>query len=235
MVDINKVYERVLFVANKEQRGYITPDEFNSYARQAQLEVFEGYFVKKFQTEQAPGTTDDYSDIAANVEEKITFFDNTINISERTGSIYAYPENFYRLALISVNGRMADEVSHKDLTYINLSPLTAPTITQPVFTRHQGGLTLYPLSYSGGITMTYVREPEEPLWAYMDPTQAQIDMGVPNEPIYDSANSRQFELHPSDEQDLVYKILTMAGVAIKQPDVSGYGQGKDQQIQQTEG
>ena len=227
MVDINKVYERVLFVANKEQRGYITPDEFNSYATQAQLEVFEGYFIKKFQTEQAPDTTDDYSDIAANVEEKITFFDNTITIDGRTGNIYAYPENFYRLALISVNGRMADEVSHKDLTYINLSPLTAPTATQPVFSRHEGGLTLYPLDYTGAITMTYVRKPVDPVWAYMDDPSG--------EPIYNAAASTQFELHPSDEQDLVYKILTMAGVAIKQPDVSGYGQGKDQQIQQTEG
>ena len=235
MVDINKVYERVLFVANKEQRGYITPDEFNSYATQAQLEVFESYFIKKFQTEQAPGTTDDYSDISANVEEKITFFDNTITIDGRTGNIYAYPENFYRLALISVNGRMADEVSHKDLTYINLSPLTAPTVTQPVFSRHEGGLTLYPLDYTGAITMTYVRKPVDPVWAYMDPTQEQIDMGVPDEPIYNSATSTQFELHPADEQDLVYKILTMAGVAIKQQDIAGYGQGKDQQIQQTEG
>ena len=227
MVNINKVYERVLFVANKEQRGYITPDEFNSYATQAQLEVFESYFIKKFQTEQAPGTTDDYSDISANVEEKITFFDNTITISERTGNIYAYPENFYRLALISVNGRMADEVSHKDLTYINLSPLTIPTATQPVFSRHEGGLTLYPLDYTGAITMTYVRKPVDPVWAYMDDPSG--------EPIYNAAGSTQFELHPSDEQDLVYKILTMAGVAIKQQDIAGYGQGKDQQLQQTEG
>ena len=235
MVDINKVYERVLFVANKEQRGYITPDEFNSYATQAQLEVFESYFTKKAQLEQLPETTDDYSDIAANVEEKITFFDNSITISGRTGGIYAYPENFYRLGLISVNGRMADEVSHKDLTYINLSPLTAPTDTQPVFARHEGGLTLYPLSYIGAISMVYVRKPVDPVWAYMNPTAEQIADGVPDEPIYNSAASTQFELHPSDEQDLVYKILTMAGVAIKQPDVSGYGQGKDQQIAQTEG
>ena len=237
MVDINKVYERVLFVANKEQRGYITPDEFNSYAIQAQLEVFESYFIKKFQTEQAPGTTDDYSDISANVEEKITFFDNTITINGRTGNLYAYPDNFYRLGLISVNGRMADEVSHKDLTYINLSPLTAPTATQPVFSRHEGGLTLYPLDYTGEITMTYVRTPLDPNWGYV--FRAGTAEPYYNGDITATGNengvTRHFELHPSDEQDLVYKILTMAGVAIKQPDISGYGQGKDQQIQQTEG
>ena len=28
-VNVDKVYQRVLAIANKEQRGYITPQEFN--------------------------------------------------------------------------------------------------------------------------------------------------------------------------------------------------------------
>ena len=233
MVDINKVYERVLFVANKEQRGYITPDEFNSYATQAQLEIFEAYFLKKFQANQAPGTMEDFSDPKMNLEEKITFFDNSATVSKDSATgRYLYDDfssthTFYRLGHVDVNGRMADEVSHKELTYINLSPLTKPTETQPVYTRHEGGITLYPASYNGNINVVYVRKPVDPVWAHLaDPTGS---------PVYDSANSTNFELHPSEEQDLVYKILTMAGVAIKQPDISGYGQGKDQQISSTEG
>ena len=44
MININKVYQRVLAFANKEQRGYITPQEFNIFAENAQLEIFEQYF-----------------------------------------------------------------------------------------------------------------------------------------------------------------------------------------------
>ena len=44
MVDIDTVYQKVLAFANKEQRGYITPQEFNLYADQAQKEIFEQYF-----------------------------------------------------------------------------------------------------------------------------------------------------------------------------------------------
>ena len=43
MVNIDTVYQRVLAIANKEQRGYITPLEFNLLANQAQLDVFEQY------------------------------------------------------------------------------------------------------------------------------------------------------------------------------------------------
>ena len=32
MVSIDTVYQRVLALANKEQRGYITPQEFNLFA-----------------------------------------------------------------------------------------------------------------------------------------------------------------------------------------------------------
>ena len=41
-VSIDTVYQRVLAIANKEQRGYITPQEYNLLANQAQLELFIG-------------------------------------------------------------------------------------------------------------------------------------------------------------------------------------------------
>ena len=43
-VNIDTVYQRVLTLANKEQRGYITPQEFNLYANQDQLELLNQYF-----------------------------------------------------------------------------------------------------------------------------------------------------------------------------------------------
>ena len=43
-VNINTVYTTVLFILNKEQRGYIPPAEFNSLAQQVQQEIFDSYF-----------------------------------------------------------------------------------------------------------------------------------------------------------------------------------------------
>ena len=44
MVSVDTVYQRVLALANKEQRGYITPQEFNLLANQAQMVIFDQYF-----------------------------------------------------------------------------------------------------------------------------------------------------------------------------------------------
>ena len=49
MVNVDTVYQKVLALANKEQRGYITPQEFNLMANKAQLEIFDSYFAKTCQ------------------------------------------------------------------------------------------------------------------------------------------------------------------------------------------
>ena len=43
-INVNTVYQTVLLILNKEQRGYITPDEFNKIGSQVQLQMFEQYF-----------------------------------------------------------------------------------------------------------------------------------------------------------------------------------------------
>ena len=239
MVNIDNVYQRVLFLANKEQRGYITPDEFNSFAAQAQLEIFESYFLKAFQTGQAPGSTEDYSNPDEIVDEKISYFDRFATIGAKTSLAggrmgYAYPEGFYRLDHVSLPGPqafpiMADEISHRDSHYVNLSPLTRPTATQPVFIREEGGVIVFPESYTEAITMFYVRRPVDPSWGFLSDPMMNDGM-----PVYNMATSTNFELHPSEEHELVYKILTLAGVTIKQQDIQAFGQGKDQQVTATE-
>ena len=51
--------------------------------------------------------------------------------------------------------------------------------------------------------------------------------------LYDPGNSIHFELHQSEESELVYKILKFAGVSMKREDVAGAAQSAEMlQIQQ---
>ena len=52
MISIDTVHQRVLAIANKEQRGYITPQEYNLLANQAQMQIFESYFYTKDRREK---------------------------------------------------------------------------------------------------------------------------------------------------------------------------------------
>ena len=73
-INIDKVYQRVLAIANKEQRGYITPQEFNLFANQAQMNIFEQYFYDINQFDRTRGNSTEYADISSILEEKIAPF-----------------------------------------------------------------------------------------------------------------------------------------------------------------
>ena len=61
-INVNTVYQTVLTILNKEQRGYITPDEFNKIGTQVQLDIFEQYFDDLNQQLRVPQADVDYSD-----------------------------------------------------------------------------------------------------------------------------------------------------------------------------
>ena len=246
MVNINEVYKIVLTITNKDNRGYITPEEFNNLADQAQNEIFESYFNKQLMYESGAAFDTDFSDPVLLNSEKINIFYALSSLTIANGAA-TLPTDLYKIGVVSVNGSDADLISHKDLKYVSLSPLTAPATTQPVYTIVGNSIKIYPATITSGASLEYLKKPNKPKWGYLMPTASQIAAGVPNEPIYDStvfntatddynatAKSLNFELHGSEKNELVYKILTLAGVTIKQNDVVGFAQTKDQQLQATE-
>ena len=74
-VNIDTVYQRVLAIANKEQRGYITPQEFNLFANQAQMDIFEQYFYDLDQFMKMPGNDSTHADMVDIIKEKIDIFE----------------------------------------------------------------------------------------------------------------------------------------------------------------
>ena len=74
MVLVDTIYQRVLAIANKEQRGYITPQEFNLLANQAQMAIFDQYFYDINQASRIPGNETEYSDTIKTLNEKISLF-----------------------------------------------------------------------------------------------------------------------------------------------------------------
>ena len=246
MVNINEVYQIVLTIANKDNRGYITPEEFNNLADIGQNEIFEAYFAKQASYELNANLESDFSDPNLSLAEKINVFYGDSNLSLANG-LYSFPSDFYKLGVVRVNNSEADFASHKEIKFITASPLTYPVATQPVYTINGNAIKVYPVTIDSGVSIEYLKKPNKPKWGYLMPTASQIASGVPNKPIYDStvfnpstndysatAKSLNFELHPSEKTNIVYKILTLAGVVIKQADVSGIGQAKEQQIQATE-
>ena len=74
---INSVRNTVLSVLNKNNYGYISPSDFNLFAKQAQLDIFENDFYEynyQINKENSRSSGTGYADIRKSIEETIDLF-----------------------------------------------------------------------------------------------------------------------------------------------------------------
>jgi len=229
-ISVDTVYQRVQSILNKENRGYLTPQEFNLFANQAQLEIFEQYFFDLNQYERLPKKDTEYSNLVKTINERISKFKTSATLTFTT-SYFEMPSNMHKLGTVIYNSTTpVEEIDQKNLLEYTLSPLTSPSTTNPVYiqniqtTSSVWSITVYPSSIQSLITATYIRKPAEADWAYQT---------VVGNALYDSSNSTNFELHDSEEANLVIKILLYAGLSIKEGEIAQLADAKEtKKIQQ---
>jgi hypothetical protein len=240
MVNINTVYQRVLTIANKEQRGYITPAEFNVLANQAQMDIFEQYFYDLNQFDRIGSINETiYSDTVDILQEKIDHFEKfRSDVTMASGGVGTLPDYYRMGALYHLSdGKYCEieSISQNQLhLYIN-SPLTAPTTKRPIYVRTSGNtetlrersIQVYPTTITSAVTCNYIAKPAVVRWGYTI---------VNDKALYNASSSytTHFELHESEETDLVIKILALSGITIKDQLVASYGAQEDAKNTQQE-
>jgi hypothetical protein len=240
MVDIDTVYQKVLAFANKEQRGYVTPQEFNLFANQAQFEIFEQYFYDTNQFRRIPGNDTVHADVDDMLEEKLQVFENVDNNATITGYTIAsattppvvtstLPDYMYRVSKVQLNITHYNQPRDVDCEILNTKDfeavksatgiLAAKNIT-PVANIKQNKLNCWNGASVGASFITYFKKPSVVSWGYYV---------IGDKALYDSSTTKttHFELHPSEEGELVYKILKFAGVSMKRQDLSQAAQSAE--------
>ena len=243
-VSVDTVYQRVLAILNKEQRGYLAPVEYNLFANQAQLDIFEQYFYDLNQFSRLPGNSTEYSDMVDILEEKISIFETTkssdtepsnlpsdAELIQYSNGYFTIPSDLYRLGAVMYNGVEAEHVNKNEYLYITSSPLSKPTDDFPIYTRDTNGVKIYGNSaiasegstaddnqHNPLVSFNYIKKPAKVVWNYYE---------VNGDLLYNATGSVNFELHDSEETDLVIKILQLAGVSIKDPSVYQVGSAEE--------
>lgn len=222
-VNVDTVYQRVLAILNKEQRGFLTPQEFNLFANQAQLDIFEQYFYDVNQFGRIHGNDTEYSDMLNILNEKINLFATSASLAYSVDH-FPRPADMYRLGTIIYNNTEAERVNKNEYLYIKASPIAAPGDAFPIFTEYNEGYNVFGNNeITTGVTCQYIKTPTNVEWSG---TSAN---GVPS---YNGAASTNFELHESEETELVVKILQLAGVLVRE--MSIYQVGAQEEAKNTQ-
>ena len=224
-VSVDTVYQRVLAILNKEQRGYVTPQEFNLFANQAQMDIFEQYFYDINQFGRLHGNDTEYSDMLNILNEKINIFEKNGSMTY-SNNYWSEPSDLYRMGTIIYNNIEAERINANEYLYINASPLTKPTDARPIFVASSSGYKVYGANeLTSGVSCNYIKKPAAVNWAYTN---------VNGQAQYNSTNATDFELHISEETELVFKILQLAGLSIKELQVYQVGNQMEGQNTQQE-
>jgi len=147
-VSVNTVYQTVLYILNKEQRGYVTPAEFNSIAEQVQDEIFQSYFPDGNQVNR-PNQNNTQNDteffnMFKDINYKLHPFEKTLNFTYSSSGECYYNSNtvdeIFKIGQVTTNysgqpaySSQAQLVSKKDFRKITKSKLTSPNKKYPLF------------------------------------------------------------------------------------------------------
>jgi len=181
-INVNEVYKTVLLILNKEQRGYITPDEFNKIGTQVQLEIFEKYFEDLNQQLRVRQDETEYADRVKNIDDKISIFKTQgnctyNNTTDPTNPFFALPSDLHRIGTVMYENKLqiieVERVQRNELVYQKLSPLTKPTDSFPVYlyedkltTTPDPKIYVEPASINNNISVSYIRKPSNIRWGY---------------------------------------------------------------------
>jgi len=220
MVNIDTVYQTVQALANKEQRGYLTPQEFNLFANQAQQDIFEQYFYDINALREKRSQEFEIGDSVSHIMTKIRPFYNILPLLPN-GVIPGNDANTGKLIYNKggVSREMIEATGPEELRNIAQSFWhTAGTdevfffrereFKIQVWTADNGNLQeIQTADYTTDVSIEVINvRPSLVSWGYIV---------VNEEALYNAAASRNFELHHSEQPDLVIKILNLAGVSME--------------------
>lgn len=242
---INSVRNTVLSILNKNNYGYISPSDFNLYAKQAQLEIFDDYFNqynKTINLENARRSGTGYGNKLKTIEEMIDTFSRFDPLTQVTPSTNEYflPSptttgfDYYNIITVTcydITGNLlgeAEKVTHNAINMLNSSMLTSPSTMFPAYTQAGDKITVYPDSINGAASVkaTYIRYPRDPKWTY-------VSIGG-GEPVFDQTQPdyQDFEFPIEEEINLIIKILQYAGLSIREAQVVTYASTEEVKKQQ---
>jgi len=211
-INVDTVYKTVLLILNQQQRGYMTPDEFNKVGTQVQLNIFEKYEDDLNQQYRMPQNDTEYANRVKNIEQKLQFFQRTGATAYVGPHFTLTPTDIYRLGSVYYNGEELTQYSQRnEITQLLLSPLTKPTTDFPVYLYEQDLLYLYPTTIQAGVTISYLKKPADINWGY--------SVGALGQFLYNPAGSVDFELSVTEQTNVVTRILAYAGVIINDPTI----------------
>lgn len=244
MVSVYQVYQNLKSLANKEQKGFITPQVFNNFAAMAQMNIYNEMFKELIDAQrlsrQGFDTGRDKSPRKMVLEDLSMYLraEPLFSLAGSGGSFsddadtIEKPADMSRLISVEISDGTSPFTERKrcelvynteDILSIMGSNLSTPTADFPVALVTNSTIEVIP-AIGSGVILNY----------YAKPTSFNSDGQVdPNQPLYafktlsgntffDFDNSRDFMLPSHYLSEVVMEMAKLIGVRLRDPQVTQF-------------
>ncbi len=246
MASVNEVYQALKSLANKDERGFITPKVFNTFTSIAQNKIFNDLFnemakAKTLRLRNVDAKT--HHSYTKRLEEDLAYFSKESTETQSNG-VFAKPEDMARVISMRTAGAYVFGTStstpidviydESKIDYILQSDLSAPSTSHPVAIMTEN-IEVFPTTISK-IKVRYYKYPEgrSVSTGARTPSSPRYDatsLGGVNE-NFNPSTSIDFELPDHYVPHLVIEIGKMIGINLRDQDVFAYTSGEEQKQKQ---
>jgi len=246
MASVKEVYQALKSLANKDERGFITPKVFNTFTSIAQNKIFNDLFnemakAKTLRLRNVDAKT--HHSYTKRLEEDLAYFSKESTETQSNG-VFAKPEDMARVISMRTAGAYVFGTStstpidviydESKIDYILQSDLSAPSTSHPVAIMTEN-IEVFPTTISK-IKVRYYKYPEGRSVSTgartpFSPRYDATSLGGVNE-NFNTATSVDFELPDHYIPNLVIEIGKMIGINLRDQDVFAYTSGEEQKQKQ---
>ncbi len=246
MASVNEVYSALKNLANKDERGFITPKVFNTFTSIAQNKIFNDLFnntikAKGYRMRNFDAAGD--KSFGKRIQEDLAYFSKEATVSQSDG-VFAKPDDLARIISMKTAGAYVFGTStstnidvvydESKIEYILQSDLSAPSATHPVAIV-SNDIEVFPTSVKK-IKVRYYKYPEgrnvsTGARSALSPRYNATNLGASTE-VFDVNTSVDFELPDHYVPYLVIEIGKMIGINLRDQDVFAYANGEEQKQKQ---
>ena len=226
MINIDTVYQTGQALVNKEQRGYLTPQEFNLFVNQVQQDIYEQYFYDLNAFREKRPEAHLLGDSVSQLMEKIR---NPAGVTYAIQGVTSGTDlpagRIGRIFLGQGGNRRTLRLGDPDEIRNLRASRWHVDNTDDILYFDDGDKLIQVWDVGGNQVTTNITcevvtgIPQLAFWGYI----------VVNEkPMYNNVASRNIDLDATEQSDVVIKVLKLAGISIEAPQVVGVASQEDQ-------
>ena len=229
---IDELYRTVRVVANKEQRGFLKPSEFNLIADRAQMELFTQRYnnIRLHQTASTkqgvmtlmPGAAFGSAQKVYDDLRPFIAFDIAWPFTGGATDAWIYPTDYIHALSLNIDNIEVELIGEDKLMKRINSSIVPPSNDHPIGIQDRSGFVIFNSSTvpsggalgigatTGNVNLTYLARPTRPLWAYEE---------INGNPIYNPSNSTELQFNEQTHNEIALKILSYLGIHMREADL----------------